>query len=380
MKSPFHWFDWLERHWVTPSYAGGLLFALSLAFFGAATNSMAGWLYVLSGVSFALLIIAAILPGRSLRQLTVERSPIQPVSAGDDLTITITLHNPQREPKTLIQVWDVLPSTLGKPQGTAIEVIAPQEEYQWRYFYPTQQRGIYHWQRLELRTGTPLGLFWCRRSRTVPAKAIVYPQVLKLLQCPIVDSVGAEDSAKVQSDRLYQAATEGVTKTLRAYRFGDPTRLIHWRSSARFDEFMVRELEIITGGEEVVICLDSAFPWPEERFEAAVITAASLYFYALRAQLNVKLWTAGTGLVSGGWQVLEALAAVQLKEPATHDIPQRIPMVWLTGDPNRLGTLATHDRWLYFATGDEGVSVGITAKGLVINDRDDLGQQLQKVI
>ncbi|MFM1842510.1 MAG: hypothetical protein RLZZ490_1246 [Cyanobacteriota bacterium] len=380
MKSPFHWSDWLERHWVTPSYAGALLLALSIAFFGAATNSMAGWLYVLSGVSFALLIISAIIPARSLRQLQVERSPIQPVSAGDDLTITVTIHNPHREPQTLLQLWDVLPSTLGKPQGTAIEVIAPQGEYQWRYFYPTSKRGIYHWQRLELRTGTPLGLFWCRRSRTVPAKAIVYPQVLKLLQCPIVDSVGAEDSAKVQSDRLYQAATEGVTKTLRAYRFGDPTRLIHWRSSARFDEFMVRELEIVTGGQEVVICLDSGSPWLEERFEAAVIATASLYFYALRAQLNVKLWTAGTGLVSGGRQVLEALAAVQLKEPVTHDLPQKIPMVWLTGDANRLGGLAPHDRWFYFTTDDDqGLSSRITSKGLVINESDDLGQQLQKM-
>ncbi|MGA1621324.1 MAG: DUF58 domain-containing protein [Synechocystis sp.] len=380
MKSPLHWSDWLERHWVTPSYAGGLLLALSICFFGAATNSMAGWLYVLSGVSFALLIIAAIMPGRSLRKIQVARSPIQPVSAGDDLTITLTLHNPDKEPKTLLQVWDGLPSTLGKPQSTAIEAIAPQGEYHWRYFYPTQQRGIYHWQRLELRTGTPLGLFWCRRARTVPAKAIVYPQVLKLLQCPIVDSVGAEDNTKVQSDRRYQAATEGVTKTLRAYRFGDPTRLIHWRSSARFDQFMVRELEVVTGGQEVVICLDSAPPWSENPFEAAVVAAASLYFYALRAQLNVKLWTAANGLVSGSRTVLETLAAVQSREGKHHDIPQKIPLLWLTSDAQRLGGLSPHDRWLYFSAGDQGLSLGINPKGFVINEGDDLGQQLQKML
>jgi len=381
MKSPLHWSDWLERRWATPSYAGGMLLALSLCFFGAATNSMAGWLYVISGVSFALLVIAAIIPVRSLRQLTVERLPIQPISAGDDLTITINFHNSHREPKTLLQVWDVLPTNLGKPEGTAIEVIPPQESYQWRYFYPTQQRGVYHWQRLELRTGTPLGLFWCRRSRPLPAKAIVYPQVLKLLQCPIVDSVGAEDSAKVNSDRRYQAATEGVTKTLRAYRFGDPMRLIHWRSSARFDEFKVRELEIVTGGQEVVICLDSGGQWSDDSFEAAVIAAASLYFYALRAQLNGKLWTAGGGLVSGGRMVLEALASVQWGERANHDIPQKMPMVWLTGNPQTLGTLTTHDRWLYFtADGDQTVAPGATTKGLVIKATADLGQQLQKMI
>lgn len=378
MKSPLNWFDWLERRWVTPSYAGGLLLALAICLFGAATNSMAGWLYVISGVSLALLIIAAIMAVRSLQRLEVERLPIVPVSAGDDLTITVQLHNPCREAKTLLQVWDVLPPTLGRPEGKAIEVIAPQDTYQWRYFYPTQRRGIYQWQGLELRTGTPLGLFWCRRSRSVLGKAIVYPQVLKLLQCPIVDSVGAEDSAKTQSDRRYQAATEGVTKSLRAYRFGDPTRLIHWRSSARFDEFMVRELEIITGGQEVVIALDSALPWTEVTFEAAVIATASLYFYAVRAQLNVKLWTAGTGLITGGRTVLETLAGVQAGEIAQSDLPQRIPMVWITSGGDHLGALATYDRWIYFATeGDRLPTFDNLAKGLVINESDDLAQRLQ---
>jgi uncharacterized protein (DUF58 family) len=341
---------------------------------------MAGWLYVLSGVSLALLIIAAILPGRSLRHLTLNRSPIQPVSVGEELIITLTLHNPHRDPKTLIQVWDILPSTLGPPQSKAIEVILPRGDYQWRYLYPTQQRGIYHWQRLELRTGTPLGLFWCRRSRTAPAKAIVYPQVLQLLHCPLVDSVGDENSTQFPSNHHYQAATEGVTKTLRTYRFGDPTRLIHWRSSARFDQFMVRELERVTGGQAIVICLDSGFSWSEERFEAAVIAAASIYFYALRMGLQVTVWTASSGLVSGSQTVLETLAAVQSRETVPPEIPPHDPQLWLTSDVQRLGWLAPHDRWLYFSSDDLSVSSGIKSPGLVINDVGDLGQQLQTTI
>ena len=370
--------DFLERHWVTPSYAGWLLFVLAICLFGAATNSMAGWLYVISGISFALLIIAAIIPGRSLRQLEVERFPIQPISAGEDLTITLRLHNRHKEGKNLLQVWDILPSTLGKPQGKAIEVIPPQNFYQWSYFQPTQRRGVYHWQELELRTGTPLGLFWCRRSKAIGAKAIVYPQVLKLQQCPIVDTVGSEDSAQVQSDRRYQAATEGVTKTLRAYRFGDPTRLIHWRSSARFDEFMVRELEVVTGGQELVICLDSNSLWQEDIFEQAVVVAASLYFYAVRAQLNVRLWTAGGGLIAGGRSVLEALAAVQMGESRHHDIPKKIPMLWLTSDAGSVDGLASYSRWLCFtSSAEQNFPRSAPCPGLIITENKDLAQQLQ---
>jgi uncharacterized protein (DUF58 family) len=105
--------DWLESRWATPSYSGWLLFALSCCFFGAATNTMAGWLYVLSGMIFSLLAIGAIMPVRSLRQLKLERFPLKPVSAGEDLTIEISIKNPTKIPKTLLQVWDVLPENLG---------------------------------------------------------------------------------------------------------------------------------------------------------------------------------------------------------------------------------------------------------------------------
>lgn len=85
--------NWLERRWISPAYAGGLLTFLSLFFFGAATNTMAGWLYVISGTSFALLAIAAVLPVRSLKPLEVHRRPIEPVSVGNQLTIELEIYN-----------------------------------------------------------------------------------------------------------------------------------------------------------------------------------------------------------------------------------------------------------------------------------------------
>jgi uncharacterized protein (DUF58 family) len=199
------------------------------------------------------------------------------------------------------------------------------------------------------------------------------------MQCPIVDAIGSEDSPKLQSDRRYQAATEGITKTLRPYRYGDSTRLIHWRTSARFDDFKVRELEIITGGQDIVIAVDSAITWQTESFEQAVIAAASLYFYATRCQLNVKLWTAGSGLQHGTRTVLETLAAIQLGEAQCHEIPAKIPLLWLTNSVNNLDFLATYSRWLYFPQNDMTYPRASTlASGLVIDLTQPLAQQLQK--
>lgn len=366
--------DWLERHWVAPSYGGWLLFALGLCFFGAATNTMSGWLYVLSGLIFALLLLGAWFCYQSLQSLTFRRPLPEPVSAGEDLTLVLEIHNPGKTAKTLLQLWDLLPPQLGRPQGKALEYLAPQGSQTWRYYQPAPRRGVYRWQTLEVRSGAPLGLFWRRRAFPLQSRAIVYPQVLPLSQCPLVDAIGAEESPKLQSSRRYLAANEGVTKTLRPYRYGDSMRLIHWRSSARFDEFQVRELEVITGGQDVVIALDTAVPWEEEDFEQAVIAAASLYFYAQRTQLNARLWTAA-GLASGARPVLETLAAAQWGETPLEPAPDNLPLIWITAQPQTLGDLPLHSRWLLFPPG-EAFSAGGT--GLIIDRERDLGAQLSQ--
>ncbi|MDX2242289.1 MAG: DUF58 domain-containing protein [Leptolyngbyaceae cyanobacterium bins.302] len=349
--------DWLESRWVAPSYSGWLLSGLSIFFFVAATNTLAGWLYVMSGIGLALLAIAALLPERTLRKLSVGRAPIHPVSAGDQLTIELMIENGSKQPKTLLQIQDDLPPNLGNPIKKSIELIPAAQTYHWIYCYPTRKRGVYRWQTVQFRTANPLGLFWCRRSRDVKATAIVYPTVLPLTQCPLIDEMGRDMSLLFNSDRRAQAATEGLTRSLRPYRWGDPTRLVHWRSSAKYGELRVRELEVFTGGQELIICLDSGFSWRSlptddpnlDSFEQAVIAAASLYFYACHRNLNVKLWTAATGLIQGNQVVLEALAATQNAEAAiTPNLPS-FPVVWLTQNPQSLSTLPRGSRWILWA-------------------------------
>lgn len=374
----------LESRWVTPAYSGWLLLGLALFFFGAATNTLSGWLYVLSGVILALLLMGAILSIRTLRSLQIERLPISPVSAGDTLTLELLLKNPTPQPKALVQVQDALPYVWGAPVQTVIESIPAHGEHHWVYAHATEKRGVYRWHTVQLRTAAPFGLFWCRRSWEVNAVAIVYPQVLPLSHCPLVDEIGQDASPNFFSrDRRSQAATEGLTRSLRPYRWGDSTRLIHWRTSARYGELQVRELEVFTGGQELIICLDSASGWQVEAFEQAVIAAASLYFYACRCGLNVKLWTAGTGLLKGDLPVLEALAAVNAEE-AQVGSPPHIPLVWLSQIPTTLNTLPPGSRWLLWhstrASADPPELINCNYPGLTIHLEQSLQMQLQSSI
>ena len=372
--------NWLENNLVAPAYGGWVLIGLSICFLAAAINTMAGWLYVISGLSLALLAIAALLPSRSLSGISLNRRPIQAISTGDRLTIELEIVNQTNQSKTLLQVQDVLPYTLGQPLPVPIEILSPQASHRWVYYHQAERRGIYYWQTVQLRTATPLGLFWCRRQRNIPAKAIVYPIVLPLTNCPIVDEMGQEDSNQFYSQQRSQIATEGMTRSLRPYRLGDPTRLIHWRTSARYGELRVRELEIVTGGKEIIIALNSAATWQEDNFEQAVIAAASLYFYAVRQQLNVKLWTA-TGLVQGERAVKETLAAVEAGQESTANLSSSNPVIWLSQEDDR-STVPPGSRaiiWQSVSLSQPDLSKG-DRPGLVIQTEQPLQLQLQQPI
>ncbi|OCQ98001.1 hypothetical protein BCD67_02420 [Oscillatoriales cyanobacterium USR001] len=371
---------WLETHFCAPAYSGWLLGSLALFFFGAASNTMAGWLYVISGVILAILGVAAVLPARSLKPLQIHRRPIEPITVGDRLTIELAIENQANQPKTLLQILDILPYVLGQPVPHPIEVIPAQSIHLYTYYHPTQRRGVYRWNEVELRTAAPLGLFWCRRSRIAKATAIVYPTVLPLNTCPLVDRMGQEQSPQFYDSRRSQMATEGITRTLRPYRHGDSTRLIHWRTSARYGELRVRELEVSTGSQEIIISLDSAAPWQESDFEQAVIAAASLYFYATKRLLNVKLWTAGMGEVSSNRGVLEGLAAVNAGEDPAFDLPGA-PLIWLTQNPQSLSSLPPGSRWVLWSPesvlGDEKIVSKPEFPGLDISRDRPLELQLQ---
>ncbi|MGB3266509.1 MAG: DUF58 domain-containing protein [Microcoleus sp.] len=371
---------WLENRAVTPAYAGWLLSGMTVFFFGSATNTMAGWLYALSGGSLALLAIAAVLPAKSLGSLEVRRRPIEPVSAGDKITVELEIENRARQPKILLQVIDILPFVLGKEVVRPIEVIEPSSIYKDTYYLEVRHRGVYRWEEVNLRTAAPLGLFWCRRSRPAKAVAVVYPQVLPLSTCPLVDRIGQEDSPQLYNRSRSQTATEGLTRNLRPYRHGDPTRLIHWRTSARYGELRVRELEVAAGGQDIIIALDSAAMWQAEEFERAVTVAASLYFYASKRLLNVKLWTAGTGLVSGNRVVLETLAAVNAGEEAIEN-RSKLSIIWLTQNSASLSTLSQGSRWVLWpsATAETGEKLLVKhdLPGLQIRSDRPLEIQLQ---
>ncbi len=367
------WTNTLEQRWIAPAYAGWVVLAISIGLFMAATNTMTGWLYVLSAIGLVLAAIAAILPVKSLQALSIEHLPHAPVTVGDELLIELRIHNKSLQTQTMFQVYEHLPPnlTLGKIDPLPIERVPAQGTYIAKLCCLTNRRGVYRWDRVELRSGQPLGLFWCRRGRQAPAQVWVYPQHLRLAQCPVVDNFASPNSIDPsESMQRAQLSTYGTTRSLRPYRMGDPLRLIHWRSSARYGEFRVRELEAVHTAPVVTICLNAAAPWTELPFEQAVIAAASLYFYATAQQLTVNFWTSQHGSLQGQHAVLQALAEIEIG--ASGAVLPTEPLLWITSDSQGLDALPLDSRYVMWGESSSRLP------GLSIDPHAPLANQLQK--
>lgn len=306
----------LEQIGLNPAYSGWLVAGLGAFFFAAATNTLAGWLYLMSGVMIAILAIALVLVRRSLDGLAVERSPLAPTSAGTPISIVLTVQNRRRQPSWPMQVIDAWPSPLGPSATAAMGPIQGYGSVRCTY-QTTASRGLYRWQHAALRTAAPLGLIWYRRRYSCPARLIVYPKIIPLARCPALDNLASLDRREQMTHRQRRTRldTTGTMRSLRPYRWGDPLRLVHWRSSARYGQLRTREMEDSFSQRQVTVALDQS-DWHLDHFEQAVTVAASLLQYGLAHQIDVHLWTAQTGRVTGFTAIMTVLAQTQAEASA----------------------------------------------------------------
>jgi uncharacterized protein (DUF58 family) len=141
-----------------------------------------------------------------------------------------------------------------------------------------QQRGRVQEGALQLVSGYPLGLVHLVREVGPPRELIILPKLgslhrgalRALLQAP-----GADDRlppAKGQRHLSAQTFFHG----LRPYRPGDNRRLIHWRSSARRGEIMMREFEDPPEDDLTLVVEATRPPGAEAALERLISLAATI--------------------------------------------------------------------------------------------------------
>lgn len=211
--------------------------------------------------------------------------------AGDMLRASYAVRNTSRLPKLWLEVHNPTTLPVGLP-GQAI-TLGPRGERSWSVRVPLTRRGHFRVDPLSLRTGDPLGLFESHASVGGYSTVIVYPRVEALpgwrMPPAFVEGTHAE---RVRTPHTTPAAT-----SIRPYVPGDAYNRIHWKSSARQGELLVKEFELEQTAD-VWIFLDllaSAHAGVDDdsTLEFGVRVAASIAARALFENRKVALTASG---------------------------------------------------------------------------------------
>jgi uncharacterized protein (DUF58 family) len=181
-----------------------------------------------------------------------------------------------------------------------------------RYEVLCRARGVFQVGPAEVSVSDPFSLTERRNAAGAVDRLTVYPRIERLSGFPAVRGL---DPA-MQSTRPTFAPHGGEDFfTLREYQTGDDLRKVHWPSSAKRDELMIKQLEIPWQARALVLLDTRAERYPiDEAFEQAVRGAASAVTHLYQGGFSPELWATerAPGLRSGNryQQGMEMLATV----------------------------------------------------------------------
>ncbi len=277
-------------------------------------------------------LVAAFVIGRRRYALTGVRS-VHPrlVAAGQPARIDLLLSNEGRATAGAILVEDQVPYALGTRPRFVLQGIARKWHRRVSYQVRSDVRGRFEIGPLTIRIADPFGLIELRRMVPGTIPLVVTPRTVALPPIPVMG--GWSGSGEHRPQAFAAGSAEDVS--VREYRRGDELRRVHWRSSARMGDLMVRREEQPWEARATVL-LDNRLRAHRGQglgssFEFAVVAAASLVLHLDQHGYAVRLVMAdGTGADETSTAVLERLALVTTTMKAGIDIK------W-TGDQTRGG-------------------------------------------
>lgn len=281
--------------------------------------------------------------GTSRYQLTLVRS-VEPrqVEIGHPATVSLQLTNTTRARAGSLRLEDQVPWALGARPRFVVPGLSGQWERSVEYSLRSDVRGRFTLGPLTARITDPFGLAEVVRSFQTQADLVVTPPITAL---PVVPQSGAWTGAGDNRPRAF-ALGSAEDVTVREYRHGDALRRVHWRSSARTGELMVRREEQPWQSRATVL-LDNRSTahrghGPASSLETAVSIAASVIAHLAGRGFVVRLVTATGAARDDTWHERTSATDAQqlLEELAVLEASRRsvLEAGWIT-DTARTGLL-----------------------------------------
>ena len=244
--------------------------------------------------------------------------------------------------------------TDGVRLGIRIEDVGPAHKLNWfidrlerdgrsfRGQVVLSRRGRYQWGPASASSGYPFGLLYRRKELTPAEEIIVLPRVGRLdrgLFRRLLRSTASDQNRRGRRPRRHAAAQEQF-HGLRPFRTGDNPRAVHWRTSARRGEWMVREFEDIPSENLLLVFDPTMSAGGEDAFEAAVSLAATIAA-EWRGERGGRLIASTAGIdpvildgPSGSAHVRRVLEMLAVVEPLSSDVNDAVLLERLTALPS----------------------------------------------
>lgn len=306
--------------------SGWIVLLVGVATFAA--GLWLGWieLFVISaGCLIALLAAIPFLLGRT--RLTLERH-LDPdrVTAGESSYATFTVTNELNRPTPPRRIHDHVD---GRARPIDVPALTGGNQWATSWRLPTQRRGVHRIGPARVTMADPFRLMLREVGHTGIDKLWVQPSHLPLR------SPGA-GLAKDVDGPTYDTSPAGdiAFHAVRPYRSGDDIRHIHWMSTARAGEVMVRHYVDNRVPSLAVVIDTNRASWTDgDEFDVGVEIAASLVISAMRSSRPVSLHL-GDNTVLGANQrlsvqgVLDELTLLNLEDD--FDLTSRWPLLLAT--------------------------------------------------
>ena len=276
---------------------------LCLVLFWYGTTSGVPWLFLLAWWVFALILAAAAYAAWNRSGLSVHLAVrnIMPAagSPADELPEQVLWRGPDPAPAfegdgcgleialrasrgARGPVWAV--GTVGAKEMSVSAGVVPRSGWSRVVQLPGSRRGPVAARSWRIHTSDPLGFFRGLRAAPDSEIALILPRFASL--------AGRREPREPEASLPVPRAGSGNELFgVREYRPGDSLRRIHWPSSARHGELVVREYEP-PGVQSLAICLDPHPPTAEFADQIARI-AASEAWDCIKEGGQVVLWAPG---------------------------------------------------------------------------------------
>ncbi|MGW0556624.1 DUF58 domain-containing protein [Streptomyces sp. NPDC002926] len=217
-------------------------------------------------------------------------SPLR-VPAGSEARVHLRMDNVSRLPTGLLMLQDHVPYVLGPRPRFVLDQVEAGGRREVSYRVRSDLRGRYPLGPLQLRLSDPFGMCELTRSFSAYDTLTVIPRTEALPPVKLAGEASGYGDGRQRS--LALAGDDDIIP--RTYRYGDDLRRVHWRSTARYGELMVRREEQPQRARCTVLLDTRRVAYqgagPDSAFEWAVSGAASALVHMLERGFAVRLLT-----------------------------------------------------------------------------------------